>query len=412
MFQNSIRSIEQLPEEGYPKILFHISSYWPAISGASLHTRKLIHYLSDYHENCVVRHSADEPTSNEVAFARNPSLQLTDGRTPIYQIGAHPNLAWGLHKLAPYYADIRWVRPFYNQMLKMSVSGPINRIAESYDIVHAVYTGMRSSVRAAQIIAKRQKKPFVLTPIAHVEQSQTKATPAFKRLYRDSDALIAMTEFEQEWLVRQGVQRERIHVCPMGPIVSEHARPIGFRKNHQLGQDPVVLFMARQVLGNGYQSLASAARHVWQQFPKTRFVFIGSKTSESLAFFKDFRDPRLLNLGEVSLEDKTSALAACDLLCVPSIYESMGVKYLEAWLYEKPVIAADIPAMHSVIQHEQDGLIVSPTPTCIASGILRLLNNPKWRHELGYCGYRKVRSKYEWRLIANQLSDVYQSLSN
>ncbi|NJN24195.1 MAG: glycosyltransferase family 4 protein [Acaryochloridaceae cyanobacterium RL_2_7] len=81
--------------------------------------------------------------------------------------------------------------------------------------------------------------------------------------------------------------------------------------------------------------------------------------------------------------------------------------YLEAWEYEKPVIAANIPVMSKIIADREDGLIVPPIPTAIASGIQQLLDNPSWRHELGCRGYRKVRAKYDWPQMMIKMREIY-----
>ena len=112
----------------------------------------------------------------------------------------------------------------------------------------------------------------------------------------------------------------------------------------------------------------------------------------------------------MSESDKYAALAACDIFCLPSHKESLGVAYLEAWEYEKPVIAADIPVMSRIIDHGQDGLIVQPISTSIATGINQLLDNPSWRHELGCRGYRKVRANYDWQQVTIQMSKIYATL--
>ena len=43
-------------------------------------------------------------------------------------------------------------------------------------------------------------------------------------------------------------------------------------------------------------------------------------------------DPRIHRLGSLNLQQKTNALAACTLLCVPSTQESFGCVYTEASL--------------------------------------------------------------------------------
>lgn len=392
-----------------PKILFYVTRYWPATAGASLHTRELIKHLAETFSVGVLRHACDEPYSKELAFARNPSMTLKDGLSTIHQVGSTAQVRWLLEPLAHAYQSVRLSRPLYDFLLRSSIQREVEKISQSYDIIHAVYTGMTASVRMAQKIAKRQRKPFVLTPLVHIDDPDQKAAPSLKQLYVESDALIVMTSFEKEWLVRQGVDPARIYLGPYGPLIKDAVDPQGFRAKHQLADAPFILFMGRQVPYKGYKPLTLAAEQVWKNHPTARFIFLGPSTPESEEFFKTVEDERILNLGVVSDADKCSALAACDIFCLPSLKESLGVVYLEAWEYKKPVISADIPVMAGMIDHENDGLILPPNSDAIAEGITRLLDHQDWRHQLGCQGYQKVRENYDWNQLTDRISKIYAS---
>ena len=51
------------------------------------------------------------------------------------------------------------------------------------------------------------------------------------------------------------------------------------------------------------------------------------------------RHPRIRHLGFLEDEDKFDAMAAADLLVMPSYYESLSMVALEAWALGKPVLA-------------------------------------------------------------------------
>src|SRR5262249_37510843 len=150
---------------------------------------------------------------------------------------------------------------------------------------------------------------------------------------RRADAVIAMTRFERESLIARGVAPDRCHVIPAGPVIGRRADPHGFRRRHRPGAAPPVLFLRRPWERQGYRNLAKAAPLVWARNPDARVLFVGPPSEQSIEYFQSARDARgrLLTLGAVSLHDKTSALAACDVLCVPSSGESLGLAYLEAW---------------------------------------------------------------------------------
>lgn len=392
------------------KILFHVSRYWPATTGAALHTRETILHLQHQYQIGVIRHCANESCSKEVAFTQHKSNILMDGKVPIYQVG--PSELWRqpLQHLSSYYSNYRLSRPAYHQLFRISVANQLRQIVSNYQLLHAVYSGLTCSIEAAVKTAKQSRLPFVLTPLPHISSGNEILAPSLRRLYQQADALIAMTSFERDWLIRQNLNAECIHICPIGPLIADKANPAEFRQQHQLGDHPLVLFIGRQVPYKGYQQVCEAASRIWSERPDTRFVFLGPQTEASATYFSQHGDRRIINLGQVSLATKTSALAACDVLCVPSIQESLGAIYLEAWLHKKPVIAADIPAMHSVIADGKDGMIVEPTPEAIAVSLQQLLQDPVARKQMGESGYAKVRTNYDWNVLAERLQTIYQKL--
>lgn len=116
-------------------------------------------------------------------------------------------------------------------------------------------------------------------------------------------------------------------------------------------------------------------------------------------------------LGAIDLQTKTDALAACDLLCVPSSQESFGAVYTEAWAMGKPVIGGDIPAVREVIADGQDGHVVAPEPTLLAERIARLLADPALRQQMGQAGRDKVQARYNWDILAEQTGQIYAHLT-
>jgi glycosyltransferase involved in cell wall biosynthesis len=149
---------------------------------------------------------------------------------------------------------------------------------------------------------------------------------------------------------------------------------------------------------------------VWKKVPDTHFVFIGPPVGSSEAEFRRYQDARIVRLGAVDLQTKSDALAACDLLCVPSTQESFGGVYTEAWCLGKPVIGCDIPAVAEVIEEGVDGYLVEQNPDPIAGRILELLMDDKRRREMGAMGREKVALKYSWEQLARRTERVYESL--
>jgi glycosyltransferase involved in cell wall biosynthesis len=274
------------------------------------------------------------------------------------------------------------------------------------DLIHNVRIGREGLSYASLQEAHRRDVPFVLTPVHHPRWVGWRYR-AYNRLYEMADAVLALTNVERQTLVSLGVRDERITVTGSGPNLAEQANPQAFRERYQIA-GPMVLFVGQHYPYKGYQQVLDAARLVWACIPEAQFVFIGPPVQEAERVFALYSDRRIHRLGVVSLQDKTDALAACSLLCLPSTQESFGIVYTEAWHFGKPVIGCNIPAVAEVITDGVDGCLVRQEPAAIADRIIELLLNPGLAEQMGAAGRQKAAAHYTWARVAARTEQAYQ----
>lgn len=325
---------------------------------------------------------------------------------PVWQLGFSPFtrtrlLPWALG----YYAMIGpAVRHISGHALK-ALSG-----CESPDVVHAVRIGREFLTRAALDFAHLNQVPFALTPVHHPRWNGWRYTE-YDKIYRESDALFVLSQAEKRMLIEQkGVNEERIHVTGVGPVLSPEYDVDEFRTRFDI-RGPFVLYLGQQFRYKGIGALLDAARSVWRRHPDVNFVFIGPQTKYSKAIFSTVTDKRIRNLGEVDLASKTAALACCEFLCMPSIQESFGGVYVEAWSLGKAVVGGRIPAIAELVTEGQDGLLSSQNPSELADTVSLLLTSPEQCRKMGAAGARKVKTRYSWEQIAANTAEVYEGLS-
>ena len=280
------------------------------------------------------------------------------------------------------------------------------------DLAH-VFMVMWQDTYASFGLARRLGLPVVFTPHFH---------PGFldwvrkycRPLLHQADAIIALTEFERQAYIKEGVPAEKIYCTGIGPAITPQFSAEKFRAKHNI-KGRMVLFLARMSFYKNYRAVARAAPLVWREFPDTTFVFIGPGEWSSRPFFKRQKDPRILNLDKVPVQEKSDALAACDLLCVPSAMESFGGVYCEAWAMGKPVIGGDIPAVRELLQASQGGFAVKikamlARPKDVAARIIELLKDDALRTKMGENGRALVQRKFTWEALAAQTEKVYQDV--
>ena len=280
--------------------------------------------------------------------------------------------------------------------------------AEDREVLHNIG---REYLDSSLAVAETLGVPIVLTPLAHPGQFHGGDTPSDFARYRRADAITTMTDWERGWFAQEGVDAARIVTTGMGPNAVRSHDGAAFRSAHGIpDQAPLVLYIGRKERYKGYIHLLDAAELVWRRHPETRFVFIGIPGFYSSFFdeFARYADERIVDIERASGNEKSAALDACDVFAMPSLHETFGLGYLEAWLHERPVVGGDIPPLREVIAHGVDGLCVRQRADEVAQAILLLLDDPALRVGMGRAGAAKLSEKWDWDRVMDRVEDAYQ----
>jgi glycosyltransferase involved in cell wall biosynthesis len=219
-----------------------------------------------------------------------------------------------------------------------------------------------------------------------------------------------MTEWERGWYASLGIDPYRVVMTGMGPNASRSRDGAGFRARHRIPADaPIVLFIGRRERYKGFIHLLDSADLVWRTHPDTRFVFIGVPGfyGAMVDEFARYTDERIVEIEKASGGEKSAALDACALYAMPSLHETFGIGYLEAWLHEKPVIGGDIPPLREVITHGTDGLVVRQKVEDIAAAVTALLDDAELRLRMGRAGAAKMAERWDWERVMDRVEEAY-----
>jgi glycosyltransferase involved in cell wall biosynthesis len=256
------------------------------------------------------------------------------------------------------------------------------------------------------LAARKANTPFVFTPLRH-QRPMGWSSPAFKRLYRKSDAVIALTHGEGEWLVAKGADRSRLHVIGLGPQNDPAASPKAALDKVGAGKK-IVLFLAQLHEYKGFGALLAAAKLLHAR-DDVQFVFAGPDVrGNGKAFAR--AGSNVTWLGSVREDMRDSLLSACTVLCVPSSRESFGSVVVEAWSCGKPVVGGPAAATRELIEDGVDGFTVQQQPDVIAERLTRLLDDPALAADMGCRGQEKVKERYSWSAIAGAHTAIYEEL--
>lgn len=424
------------------KIAYILPVYWPAVGGCELHTHELVQRLSEKYSIRVITliDNQEDKLSHElwvacILKAPASAREYKDNRANVTRLPLkylekyiHLPLARIQSPKLP-----EWVVRLSMERLSNFYMKKLIPRLEGVDMVHCIHGGVSYFGYAAYKAARKLRIPFLYTPVLHlyhknwlnelqesrrqkkpfVYNPQLVLTPRtwaddfWYTLCHDADTLIAMTDFEKNFFIQQGISAEKVHKVGVGPLVTDNS-PLDIRQKYNLHHKKIVLFLGRNVEYKGIEELLMAARVVWKKLPDTSFVFAGPKEGNSEEIFHKYQDPRTSVLGSVTESEKTGLLKACDVFCMPSMEESLGGTFLEAWMFEKPIIGVRISPLIELTRNGEGGFLVNPDPEEIAEKIFLLLQDQELSKRMGQWGKKRVLDNYTWEIITQKMEDIYR----
>ncbi len=398
------------------KILYTTTSYLPVIGGAQLHTHQLAKRVGRWREVQVVTLWDEQRTDWLLGTTINAPTKPKSYTFEGVSVELIALTMAERYRLWPYVLSYYVFKSTAIERIAATFVPKIELLAQGCTVIHNARIGREPLSFASLKVAHQLDVPFVFTPYHHPRWVGWNYRD-YLNLYRQADALVALTQAEKQTLIDLGVAEKRIFVIGNGAHVAKEADGGHFRQLNQIPMDvPLILFLGQKYAYKGFEHLVKAAKIVWKKWAEAYFVFIGPRTNFSKQFFaRQPHDRRLIELDTVDLQQKTDALAACTLLCLPSTQESFGGVYTEAWMFNKPVIGADIPSVREVIDDGINGYVVSPNGQFgivrqLAERIDYLLANPTLAEKMGRAGRAKTLDQYNWDKLAQKMEDVYLNI--
>jgi starch synthase len=391
------------------RVTFGAFRYAPAIGGAENYLRRLLHELGGSIDANVLTLVTDQRTDWLRAMIDgerdSPHLYEVDGRE-VTALARWPTAK----RRALWAMSTAYHVPASPAPWRMgTVLAPLLQpYVTGAGLVHNVFMG-REAFSAGLLIAARQARvPFVFTPVRH-QRPLGWSSPAFRRLYRESDAVVALTAGEAEWITARGARPDRVHVIGLGPLNNRDAPPEAARE-HLRHDGPIVLFLGQLHAYKGFKVVLDAAR-LLRHRKDTLFVFAGPDVrGNSRAFARAGQNVRWL--GSVPPELRDSLLGACTVLCVPSSRESFGSVVVEAWTCGKPVIGGPAAATRELIDDGVDGFVVPQDPKAVVERLAALLDDSELGRTMGCRGKEKVDRRFSWPAISAAHLEIYSRLTS
>jgi glycosyltransferase involved in cell wall biosynthesis len=170
----------------------------------------------------------------------------------------------------------------------------------------------------------------VLVPTA--ERDPVVGLQMFGPVFRGARALMYNSHEERALIDAVSGRRGAGVVVGVGSEVPDRVEPARFRRKFGIRR-PFAIYVGRLDVNKGCAEMFDYFRRYAHRHPQgLDLVLVGSKHLEVPAH------PRIHYLGFLPEEDKFDALAAADVLLMPSPFESLSMVTLEAWALGRPVL--------------------------------------------------------------------------
>ena len=106
--------------------------------------------------------------------------------------------------------------------------------------------------------------------------------------------------------------------------------------------------------------------------------------------------------------DVARCVGACDVFVMTSLWEGLGLVFLEAMAASLPVLATRVSAVPEVVLDAETGILIPPSASApLAEAMLRLARDAGLRERLGVQGHRRVVKFFALPRMIDETLEVY-----
>ena len=173
----------------------------------------------------------------------------------------------------------------------------------------------------------------------------------------------------------------------------------------------VVTMVSRLMKVKGVDEFAATAAAVRKQRPDTAFLLIGPAVTNgpmavSASILDGNADVQWLGLRH----DIPDLLAISDVFALPTyLREGIPRVLFEAGALKLPLITTDTPGCRETVLNGENGFLIKPqSAAALTEAVLKLLQSPERRREMGQRSYELMKQRFELTIVSAAYSELYR----
>jgi glycosyltransferase involved in cell wall biosynthesis len=198
-----------------------------------------------------------------------------------------------------------------------------------------------------------------------------------------------------------------IRIIPLGVNCEEFSPPNKRSRNNTIR----ISYIKHLKHKYGPDYLIKAMRIILDEHKNVELVMVGggplANCLEHMAQSLEISD-KIQFTGFLPHENIPSVLADTDIFAMPTLMESLGVSALEAQAMEVPVVSTRVGGIPEAVVDGLTGILVAPkNEQQLADALIKLINDPGLRNQMGKAGRKHVLKNYEWNTILTKMEGLF-----
>ncbi len=316
--------------------------------------------------------------------------------------------------------------------LSPSMRAAFNQYARDVDIIHL------QSWRTIQdffvyIYSRKYHVPYIVEARGDITPKGGFIKESIKMIYnylfgyrflKNATKVVALTQNERKLFLQLHISKDKIVIIPDGVDFNADSNLSGqknrilnpkLKKYENLLKMDSIIFLGRIHRVKNVDLIIKAFGEVVKFFPNINLFIAGpfedtAYCNQLKTLIKDNKiEGKVIFTGLLNESEKFQLLMRGSIFVLPSKSEGFSNAILEAMSCRLPVIISSGCNFPEVAE-SQAGIIIQPHLYELSTALLKLLNNPDLRKQMGENAFNLVEKKYSMNFVTEQVIKLYQKI--